>query len=67
MVRRLVKFSALVLLGMLSISVAHANYGAKICKKKGYKCVKVKKGDSWGKLFPSSRQRDVVMRLNRMN
>lgn len=42
-------------------------YGAKICKKSGYTCQKIKKGDTWEKLFSSKSKRDVVKRLNRMN
>lgn len=68
MLRRFSVFIFVILAGLVfSASVAHAAYGAKICKKSGYKCVKVKRGDSWRKLFPNSRQRDLVKRLNRVN
>lgn len=52
---------------MLGMPVSHASYGAQICKDSGYKCVKVKKGQSWAKLFPNASERDLVMRLNRVN
>jgi hypothetical protein len=43
-------------------------YGAKLCKNESlYACYKVKRGDSWSKLFPDEEQRDLVMRINRTN
>ena len=52
---------------LLNVPQAQAAYGAQICKDAGYKCVKVKKGQSWAKMFPNASERDLVMRLNRMN
>ncbi|MEO5341865.1 MAG: L,D-transpeptidase [Gammaproteobacteria bacterium SHHR-1] len=46
---------------------AAAAFGAELCKQKEYQCVKVKKGQSWSSLFANGRQRELVMRLNRMN
>lgn len=54
-------------LGLMWVPSVAASYGESLCKQSGYKCVKVKKGDSWAKLFPNSKQRDLVMRLNRVN
>jgi hypothetical protein len=43
-------------------------YGAKLCKNDDiYTCYKVKRGDSWSKLFPNEDQRDLIMRINRTN
>jgi len=42
-------------------------YGEKICADPRYDCYRVKRGDSWTKLFPNADQRDVVKRLNRVN
>lgn len=43
-------------------------YGAKLCKNDEiYTCYKVKRGDSWTKLFPNEDQRDLIMRINRTN
>ncbi|RDI44529.1 L,D-transpeptidase [Aquicella lusitana] len=42
-------------------------YGAKLCDLPQYECYAVKRGDSWQKLFPDEDQRDIVMRINRMN
>jgi lipoprotein-anchoring transpeptidase ErfK/SrfK len=46
---------------------ASASYGSSLCKQADYQCVTVKKGQSWQSLFANSRQRDLVMRLNRLN
>ena len=51
----------------LTVSVAQAGYGARVCKQKQFKCHKVKKGETWASLFPSSHQREVAHRLNRKN
>jgi lipoprotein-anchoring transpeptidase ErfK/SrfK len=48
-------------------NTAQASFGASICKDGNYKCVTVKGGQTWGSLFPNATQRNLVMRLNRMN
>ncbi len=42
-------------------------FGAGLCKQPGYHCIKIKKGDSWEKLFPNEKQLDIVQRVNRTN
>ena len=42
-------------------------YGAHLCGYDEFRCVPVKRGDSWKKLFPNQRQREIVKRLNRTN
>lgn len=42
-------------------------YGAHLCGYSGFKCIKVHKGDTWAKMFPDRRDREIVKRLNRMN
>lgn len=43
-------------------------YGAKLCANDSeFSCYTVKRGDNWNKLFTASEQRDLVMRINRMN
>lgn len=50
------------------ITNAAERYGAKLCANDSeYHCYKVKRGDSWKKLFPDEDQRDIVKRVNRMN
>jgi len=56
------------LLILLSSSRLYAQpYGSQLCKNPEYTCYKVKKGDSWKKLFRDETKRDLVMRINRMN
>ena len=42
-------------------------YGAHLCAYKNFKCIQVKRGDTWAKMFPNKREREIVKRLNRMN
>ena len=42
-------------------------YGYTLCKVEGFHCVKVKRGQSWRSLWPDDHDRDIVMRINRMN
>ena len=56
-----------ILLSLLLHQTALAKYGAHYCDKAGYYCVKIKRGDSWTKLFPNKTQRNLVKKLNRMN
>lgn len=40
-------------------------YGASLCAYPEFRCIKIKPGDTWGKLFPNERQREIVKRFNR--
>lgn len=44
-----------------------STYGTKICNSPGFYCYQVNSGDSWESLFGQSSQKEVVMKLNRMN
>ena len=48
-------------------TLAQRNYGSNLCGYSGFKCVKVKRGDTWENLFHNEREREIVKRLNRMN
>lgn len=50
-----------------SAAIAGKYYGKHLCGYPGFKCVKVKKGDTWVGLFKNRRDREIVMRLNRTN
>lgn len=58
---------------MLVLMIAYAPYasakmfGQELCKTEGYHCVRVKRGQSWSRLFPSIHDRNIAMRVNRMN
>lgn len=54
-------------IGLYSYSV-FASFGSKLCSDDTrYDCYKVKRGDTWAKLFDDEQQRDLVMRINRIN
>lgn len=42
-------------------------YGKHLCAYPGFTCVNVKRGDTWAKLFPKKREREIIKRLNRTN
>jgi len=42
-------------------------YGKKLCHEPGYECKRIKRGQSWHRLFPNDQHRDIVKRVNRMN
>ena len=63
-------FSAAILTSGLTISTqtfAQRYYGAYLCGYSGFTCVKVKHGDTWDSMFSNTKERDMVMRLNRTN
>ncbi|WP_235378904.1 hypothetical protein [Candidatus Coxiella mudrowiae] len=41
--------------------------GGSYAKPKNFHCIKIKSSDTWTKLFPNSKERQLVMRLNQMN
>jgi L,D-transpeptidase ErfK/SrfK len=43
------------------------HYARRLCRVPGYTCIKIKRGDSWKRLWPNAEKRRIVMRLNRMN
>lgn len=67
MVARPPHLVALVVTLLLCNSAVYAKYGGKICDGSQYSCYVTQRGDSWQKLFPDPDQRDLVMRINRMN
>ena len=44
-----------------------ALYGKRYCKQPGYHCITVKRNQTWHSLWPNAEERDIVMRLNRLN
>lgn len=63
--------SLVALLGIsFALPAAAANekfYGSELCSYSGFKCIKIVNGDTWAKLFPDRREREIVKRLNRTN
>jgi len=50
-----------------SFSYATSRFGETLCNSPDYFCMKIKKGESWERLFPNDEERDMVRRINRMN
>lgn len=46
---------------------AQRYYGSYLCGYSEFICIKVKRGDTWEKMFPNPREREIVKRLNRTN
>lgn len=40
-------------------------YGKGLCSQPQFECIKIKGGQTWQRLFPDERERDLVQRLNR--
>ncbi|MDP1574826.1 MAG: L,D-transpeptidase [Coxiellaceae bacterium] len=63
--------SAALFFGSLGVSesalAAPQYYGKNLCGYPGFTCVKIKRGDTWERLFPNAKQRELVMRFNRTN
>lgn len=61
--------SAIMMTGLTASPSAFAQryYGSYLCKYEGFKCIKVRRGDSWERMFPNTREREIVKRLNRTN
>lgn len=51
----------------LAGNVYAKGYGSILCEEPKYTCYVVQRGDTWEKLFPDENERDIVMRINRMN
>ena len=55
------------LLGCYSKIVSAESYRQSLCDQEGISCIQVQNGETWSSLWPDDRERDIVMRLNRMN
>lgn len=42
-------------------------YGHKLCKEKEFTCVTISKITTWEKFWPNARERELIMKLNRLN
>ncbi len=58
----------LLVVGVMGTASAKSKYyGTHLCGYPGFKCVQIRRGDTWAKLFTSKREREIVKRLNRTN
>lgn len=61
-------FVLMLFLSISAVAKRKTTYGQTLCKHSHlYRCIKVKRRDTWRELFPNKKQRDLVQRLNRMN
>lgn len=67
MLKRILTASISCLLFVAFFSFAGSYYSKSLCNSAGYTCIKVRRGDSWERLWPDSEERRIVMRVNRMN
>lgn len=68
MYMRLVASLFVLSMGFFIAQAANAEpYRYNYCNNPQFYCTQVQKGQTWESLFPDPTQRDVVMRLNRMN
>lgn len=52
----------------LYVPILHAKTVTQnFCQLTDFKCIKVKRHQSWNSLFPDDHDRDIVMRINRLN
>lgn len=42
-------------------------YGKALCHSSGYHCKRIRSGQSWSSLWPNEHDRELMMRINRMN
>jgi L,D-transpeptidase ErfK/SrfK len=63
----LVHVISIISLLLLSSLTYAGDYNKWLCKQNGYSCHKMKRGESWRSLWPDPSDRDIVMRVNRMN
>lgn len=64
----LIAIVLIVFMSLFSNPIYAQPYGPKLCKEDPlYHCYKTKKGDTWEKLFPDEEQKNMVMKINRVN
>lgn len=57
-----------ILMGLgATVSAGPSAYSDTLCGDPQFECVQVKKGETWGSLFPDPGQRDLMLRVNRRN
>lgn len=61
--------ACLILCSVSSLAYAQTarTYAERLCQNSLFRCYHVRASDTWVKRWPDPKQRDVVMRLNRMN
>lgn len=62
----LISLSIIILLAN-STALAVKRYSLNYCNLPDFKCIQVKRGQSWSSLFPDPNLRELIQKLNRMN
>jgi L,D-transpeptidase ErfK/SrfK len=57
----------LMLIPLVGMARYSRRYSMRLCRDSRYICHRVRRGQSWGRLFPDPQKRRIVMRVNRMN
>ena len=57
----------LCLLYIIAFSAFAATYSGQLCQLPQFSCLRIKPRQSWQSLWPDQEQRDLIMRVNRMN
>jgi L,D-transpeptidase ErfK/SrfK len=58
----------LIIIALMLPMVAFARlYGQILCQSSGFYCIHIKRNQSWQSLWPDEQERDIVMRINRLN
>ncbi|CAL7959651.1 Enhanced entry protein [Gammaproteobacteria bacterium] len=50
-----------------NVAFASKYYSRQLCSNPEYTCIKVKRHDSWDKLFPDKEEQYIIRKINRMN
>lgn len=56
-----------ILLVWSPMALAYPRFSETLCHQTGYTCLTIKRGDSWGQLYPDPVRRDLMQRVNRLN
>lgn len=71
MIKKISRLAIAASFGMVTLSTLSFGsspfYGRELCHDSHFKCITVKRGDTWDNLFPNLREREIVKRLNRTN
>lgn len=60
-------FSLMAVYSLVAFPIASYAYAQNLCDEPGFKCIKVKKGQTWTSLWPDPHDRGIIMRINRVN
>lgn len=58
---------AIIFFVLSPMALAYTRFAETLCHQAGYTCLTIKRGDSWGQLYPDSARRDLMQRVNRLN